>query len=130
MKKLPWFLKNRRHIAMQYDRAFVDIKEIAPLHVTMNVLHAYHLYIVRIQDGLNRKKLFQHLWNAGIGVNVHYIPLNYHPFYQKTLGYKKGDFPKAEAAYEEIISLPIFPEMTDDNVNAVIDSIKLYTETN
>jgi len=130
MKKLSLFLKKRRKIAAQYEKAFCSVKEITPLHVENNILHAYHLYVIRVQEGLDRKKIFQKLRNDGIGVNVHYIPLHYHPFYQKKLACRKGNFPVAERVYEEIISLPIFPEMTDDEVKSVIDSVKASIEGN
>lgn len=130
MKKLPLFLEKRRKIAAQYDEAFCTLKEVTPLHVNKDILHAYHLYIIRIQKGLDRKKIFEKLRRDGIGVNVHYIPLHYHPFYQKILSYKKGNFPVAEMVYEEIISLPIFPGMTEADVNTVINSVKASIECN
>jgi len=129
MKKLPVFLARRRQIAGQYDRSLLRIKGIVPLTVKSDVRHAYHLYVIRVQNGLSRRQMFQHLREAGIGVNVHYIPIHHHPYYQKTLGYQKGDFPVADTAYEEIISLPIFPDMTDGEVETVLKTINMFTRT-
>ncbi|WP_456324643.1 UDP-4-amino-4,6-dideoxy-N-acetyl-beta-L-altrosamine transaminase [Desulfonauticus submarinus] len=127
LKKLPVFLKRRREIARQYDLAFKDIKEIFPLTVKKNILHAYHLYVVRLNSklaGMDRKDLFQKLRKKGIGVNVHYIPVHLHPFYRRKFGYGLGLCPVAEDAYEEILSLPIFPGMGDGDVERVVEAVK------
>jgi perosamine synthetase len=126
LKKLPGFLKRRREIARQYDLAFRDMKEISPLAVKDDILHAYHLYVVRLNlklAGMDRKDLFQKLRGKGIGVNVHYIPVHLHPFYRCKFGYGPGLCPVAEEAYEEILSLPIFPGMSDGDVERVVEAI-------
>jgi len=89
--------------------------------------HAYHLYVIRIEGeavGKTRDEIFRELRNAGIGVNVHYIPVHLHPFYRKRLGTSAGLCRVAEAAYEQIISLPMFPKLTDKDVYYIIESIK------
>ena len=73
---------------------------------------------------INRADLFLQLKNKNIGVNVHYIPVHLHPFYKNTYKTKKGDCPVAELVYEEIISLPIYPAMTDEDVYRVIGLIQ------
>jgi len=128
LRKLPIFLEKRRQIAAQYDLALSDIADITPLKVEKDVLHAYHLYVIRILDVTKRKGLFKELRNKGIGVNIHYIPIHHHPFYNRVFGYSKGDFPLAEGAYKQILSLPIFPTMTDNEVKLVVNSIKTYFE--
>jgi len=88
--------------------------------------HAYHLYVVKVDFealGINRTELFMKLRERGISVNVHYIPVHLHPFYQNRFGTGHGLCPVAEAAYEQIISIPMFPGMTDDEVERVISAL-------
>ena len=127
LQKLPRWLERRQEIARQYDEAFAGIKGITPLTVKSDVRHAYHLYVVRIkpdETGIGRREFFQALRSRGIGVNVHYIPVHLHPFYQSNYHTKPGLCPVAEEAYEEIISLPIFPMMSDDDIIKVIQIIR------
>jgi perosamine synthetase len=89
-------------------------------------LHSYHLYVVKIDlDGLKigRNRLFSNFRSEGIGVNVHYIPVHLHPFYMKRFHTKPGLCPVAEEAYEQILSLPMFPGITDEGIERVIKSI-------
>jgi len=89
--------------------------------------HAYHLYVVKVDFnalGTDRTVLFNNLREKGIGVNVHYIPVHLHPFYGDKFNTKPGLCPNAETAYEQIISLPMFPGMMDEDVNYVIKSLK------
>lgn len=104
-----------------------DDGEIVPLAVNANVLHAYHLYVVKIDFktlGIDRAMLFTSLREKGITVNVHYTPVYLHPFYRDKFKTKPGLCPNAEYAYEQIISLPIFPGMTDEDVKKVIVEVK------
>jgi dTDP-4-amino-4,6-dideoxygalactose transaminase len=89
---------------------------------------AWHLYVIRLKlEGLRvgREEIFRRLRGENIGVNVHYIPVPWHPYYQN-LGYVKGQWPVAEEAYERIISLPMFSTMTDQDVEQVIGSLKRF----
>jgi perosamine synthetase len=127
LRMLPKFLKRRREIAARYDEAFAGLSGINPLAVRLDVLHAYHLYVVRIDLnvlGINRTSLFTNLCEKGIGVNVHYIPVHLHPFYREKFHTSLGLCPVAEAAYEQIISLPMFPGMTDEDVEKVVVEVK------
>jgi len=121
MKKLPAFLERRRAIAANYDAAFADSR-ITPLGKRENVEHAYHLYVVRVPE---RDRAFDLLRKNGIGTQVHYIPVHYHPYYKKKLGTGPGLCPVAESAYEDILSLPMFPKMTDEDVATVIKTVKV-----
>jgi perosamine synthetase len=126
LKKLSLFLEQRREVAKRYDKAFGETAEIIPLHVNPDVLHAYHLYVVRIQPtGANtdRNSIFQTLRQKGIGVNVHYIPVHLHPYYQNQFGTKPGLCPVAESAYEQILSIPMFAAITDEQTRKVIDAL-------
>jgi len=126
LKKLPDFLKQRRKIAARYDDGFSPIPQIAPLAVSHDVLHAYHLYVVKVDfDNLaaDRDSFFRTLRQKGIGANVHYIPVHLHPFYRNKFHTGPGLCPVAEAAYERILSVPIFPGMTDEDTERVIHGV-------
>ena len=100
LQKLPKFLERRRKIAKHYDEAFASVPEIAPLAVNANVLHAYHLYVVKIDFkslGIDRTALFTSLHEKGIAINVHYIPVHLHPFYKKNFHTETGLCPVASA---------------------------------
>ena len=123
LKKLPLFLKQRRKIARAYDEAFGETAEINPLAVSADVGHAYHLYVIRLQSAgldIDRNGLFQALRQKGIGVNVHYIPVHLHPFYRKRFGTRPGLCPVAEEAFEQILSIPMFAAMSQEQIIEVI----------
>ena len=122
--KLPFFLNQRKKIAKMYDDAFMKLDFITPLSVSNDVSHAYHLYVIKLNENIDRQNIFVKLNQMGIGVNVHYIPLNLHSYYKKKLKLKKGLCPIAEHCYEHIISLPIFPEMNYEHVKKVINAIE------
>jgi perosamine synthetase len=126
LDKLPGWVTRRQAIARQYDAAFADLAGVESLRVRDDVSHAWHLYVVRVDaDGgrLDRATVFAALRDQGIGVNVHYIPVHLHPFYLDRFGTGPGMCPVAEAAYERIVSLPIFPAMTDDDVDRVVAAV-------
>ncbi|MFC1744001.1 UDP-4-amino-4,6-dideoxy-N-acetyl-beta-L-altrosamine transaminase [Candidatus Riflebacteria bacterium] len=126
LKKLPGWIKNRNAVARFYDNSFKDFPWIAPLKRCQNGTHAFHLYIVRLdlkKLKVKRKKIFQALRAEGIGVNVHYIPVHLHPFYQKNFKTREGLCPEAETAYKEILTLPIFPGMTKKDSEDVKDAL-------
>ncbi|MEY4581682.1 MAG: hypothetical protein RL701_6385 [Pseudomonadota bacterium] len=123
LRKLPRFLARRRAIATQYDTAFKAQRAIEPLLVRPGREHAYHLYVVRLADAKTRRRAFDALRQAGIGVNVHYKPLNLHPLYRERLGTAPGDCPVAESEYARCLSLPIFPAMTDSDVTHVVSEL-------
>ncbi|MGE4556729.1 MAG: UDP-4-amino-4,6-dideoxy-N-acetyl-beta-L-altrosamine transaminase [Desulfovibrionaceae bacterium] len=121
MRKLPGSLARRREIVARYGKAFASVENVAPLSVRGDVRHAYHLYVVRLTERVDRAKAFARLREAGIGVNVHYIPVHLHPYYQKHLGTAPGLCPVAEVAYERIISLPMHPGLTDADVDRIVE---------
>jgi perosamine synthetase len=127
LNKLRGWVARRQAIARRYDAAFAEIETLRPLAVRPEVSHAYHLYVVRLAlDRLKatRTEIFTSLREAGIGVNVHYIPVHLHPYYRRILGTGPGLCPVAEAAYEEILSLPIFPAMSDADVERVSETVR------
>jgi len=126
LKRLSSFLEHRREIALKYNHAFSSVPVIEPLEVSPDIRHAYHLYVIRVNFeslGSDRTTLFKTLRNKGIGVNVHYIPVHLHPYYQMTFGTGAGLCPQAEAAYESILSIPMFSAMTDEEVETVISAV-------
>ena len=125
MSKLDRWLARRRKIASRYTEAFAAMPEVDVPRVLPEANPAWHLYVVelnleRLQVG--RKEVFAALRAENIGVNVHYIPVYWHPYYQ-ALGYKRGLCPVAETVYERLISLPMFPAMTDKEVSDVIMAV-------
>ena len=130
-KSSAW-LKRRREIAARYDAAFARTPSVRPLLVSRDVSHAYHLYVVRFDLGeltAGREEIFNALRSAGIGVNVHYVPVHLHPFYRERFGTGPGLCPVAEEAYEQIISLPIFPGMSGRDVDRVIEAVRSTVDT-
>jgi perosamine synthetase len=125
LKKLPAWLSRRRAIAGRYDAAFADMPGVRPLAVRRGVGHAYHLYVVRV--AADRGQVFAALRAEGIGVNVHYIPVHLHPYYRATFGTGPSLCPVAEAAYEQVLSLPIFTRMTEADVEDVIQAVRQAT---
>jgi len=127
IKNLQAWVQRRRDIANEYSDAFRQLPGITPLAVRKGNFHAFHLYVIRLNLGTlkayDRAFFFRALRAEGIGVNVHYVPVHLHPYYQTLLGTKKGDCPVAESAYECILSLPVFPQMTSDDVRDVIHAV-------
>ena len=131
LRKLPEWVVRRQRIAGMYDKAFAEISVVSPLYVRADVSHAYHLYVIRFDAahlGADRNTLFQALRAEGIAVNVHYIPVHLHPFYLERFDTRPGLCPVAESAYEQIVSLPMFPRMTDKDVQDVILAVHKVVE--
>ncbi|MBK7896481.1 MAG: UDP-4-amino-4,6-dideoxy-N-acetyl-beta-L-altrosamine transaminase [Candidatus Promineifilaceae bacterium] len=131
LKKLAGWVEKRQAIAHLYDAALAQVEAVAPLAVRPGVSHAYHLYMVQLDLArltVDRATIFQALRAEGIGVNVHYIPVHLHPYYRQTFGTGPGDCPTAEAAYEQLITLPIFPQMTNSDVEDVVTAVQKVVE--
>jgi len=127
LKKLDRFVQRRREIAARYNEAFAETEEIITPVEKDDAKAIYHIYVIQLQTELlkvGRKEVFEALRAENIGVNVHYMPLHLHPFYQREFGYRKGDYPKAERYYERAITLPIFPKMSDGDIEDVINAVK------
>lgn len=130
LKRLPDFVERRREIARRYDRALGGLPGWQPLQAHADARHAYHLYVVRIDQQrlrADRAQIYAALRAEGIGVNVHYLPVHLHSFYRQRFGTGPGLCPAAEAAYESILSLPIFPGMRDADVDHVVQALEKIT---
>ena len=124
LKKLPDWIQKRTQIAAIYDEALKKINGIKPLTVRKDVKHAYHLYVVAIDERMDRKMVFEKLREKGFGVNVHYIPVHLHPYYRRKYGTHKGMCPISEAAYDRIMSLPMFPKMTETDIQSTLHAVE------
>ncbi|MGP4038664.1 UDP-4-amino-4,6-dideoxy-N-acetyl-beta-L-altrosamine transaminase [Gracilibacillus sp. D59] len=126
MQKIDTILAKRREYAKKYNHAFEKMDEIiTPFQQTYSN-SSWHLYIIRLNSSKlksGRTEIFKALQKENIGVNVHYIPVYLHPFYQK-LGYQKGVCPHAEQTYQKIITLPLFPKMSEQDLDDVITGVK------
>lgn len=118
LKKLDGWIVKRNALAQWYDAAFAST-EIKPLIHRSGLVHGYHLYIVRVD---RRDERFKTLRDAGIGVNVHYMPVYLHPYYQG-LGYSAGLCPVAEEAYEKIMTLPLWVGMDQGDLERVVQGL-------
>lgn len=126
LKKLEWMWKRRKEIAEKYTEAFKSLEEIITPFVKPDRVSAWHLYVIKLNLEalkIDRAGFIEELKDRGIGTSVHFIPLHRHPFYRDTFDYRAEDFPNAEWVYERIISLPIYPGMTNKQVNRVIESV-------
>jgi len=125
LKKLDQFLTRRQVLVDYYNREFENLSEKVDTPVTLPGTNpAWHLYIIRLKGKKPpRRQLFEALRRAGIGVQVHYIPVYWHPYYQK-LGYVRGSCPVAENYYGRTLSLPLFPAMSEDDARRVVLEVK------
>ncbi len=132
LQKLATWIARRRRIAHRYSEAFSDITAFQPLSAARDRALAYHLYVIRLNSTalrVDRARMFAALRAEGIGVNVHYLPVHLHPFYRERFGTGPGLCPVSEAAYESILSLPIFPAMSDGDVEDVIQALRKVVHT-
>lgn len=131
LKKLEKFIAKRRELAQEYNQLLQGVQEITTPTEKEYTRHPYHLYPVLIDIkrlGISRANFINKLKEYNIGTSVHFIPLHLHPFYQKSYGYKRGDFPVAEYVYDREVSLPLYPGMTKEEVKYVVEAVKEVIE--
>lgn len=121
LTRIDEFVARRNEIAARYREAFASM-DVRSQTVREGVYSAYHLYVIEFEQ-VARADAFERLREAGLGVNVHYIPVHLQPYY-RDLGFAPGDFPNAEAYYGRAVTLPLYPAMTDADVDAVIDAVR------
>lgn len=126
LKSLPDFINKRNQVAKRYDHAFKDSKAWTPLKTNSGNVNGYHLYVVKNNEefsGKSRDEWFKHLRSLGIGVNVHYRPIYQHSFYVKRFGDQIGTCPIAEKEFQRILSIPIYPNLTETEQEKVIKQL-------
>lgn len=120
------FQDRRLQIVRRYNEAFAGLRGITVPAAADQKSHAWHLYVIQVQPdqvSISRDKFIEALGERNIGVSVHFIPLHIQPYYRDTYGYRPDDFPRAIAAFQRIISLPLYARMSDADVQDVIDAV-------
>jgi dTDP-4-amino-4,6-dideoxygalactose transaminase len=131
--KCDRMLESRRRIAETYDQAFRGMRGIITPVVRAEADHAWHLYPIRLgleQLRIGRGEFIAMMRERNIGTSVHFIPLHVHPYYRNTYKYRLEDFPNASDSYDRLVSLPIFPAMTDGDVDDVVSAVSDITTQN
>jgi dTDP-4-amino-4,6-dideoxygalactose transaminase len=126
LRKLSKFHARRQEIAQRYNQVFSQYEGLQTPIERPEVEHAWHLYVIRLNlDRLkiSRNQFIEELKKRNIGTSVHFIPIHLHPYYRDKYGYKPDDFPITYREYQRIISLPIYPKMTDQDVKDVIEAV-------
>ena len=121
LRKLERFIKRRRQIVNIYYRELSKLKGLELIMEKDYVKSAWHIYVIKIKK--ERRKIFDRLFKAGIGVNVHYRPIYLHPFYQR-LGYREGLCPEAQRYYNEALTIPLHSRMTEEETFYIVNKIK------
>ncbi|WP_375175156.1 UDP-4-amino-4,6-dideoxy-N-acetyl-beta-L-altrosamine transaminase [Pseudooceanicola sp.] len=121
LARLDEYVSRRHELAARYNSALSKLPVALP-YQHPDSYSAYHLYVVRVNEAADHRRIFEDLRNAGIGINLHYIPVHMQPYYQR-MGFSEGDFPKAEAYYSTAISLPLFPTLTEDHQDTVVNEL-------
>jgi len=126
LDRLAEFKQRRDAIANRYDKAFEEIEGIRTPPEPVDADPMYHLYAVEIGEGFgcDRKAFVNAMHDENIGVQVHYVPLHYHSYFQEEFGYDRGQFPETEAVYDGLVSLPLHAEMDDADVDDVVTAVR------
>ncbi len=126
LKRAHALRQRRAAIAAAYDAAFADLPVVLPAHAPPGDVHAWHLYVLRLADdaGIGRDAFVDALYEAGMGCSVHYIPLHRQPYWRDRYRLDAAMFPASDAAYRRMVSLPIYPKMTDGDVDRVVAAVR------
>ncbi len=131
LRRLDGFLARRAELAELYGLLLAGAPEIELPSARPEVTHSWHLYVIRLRRGalrISRDEFLRELKEQGIGTSVHFIPLNHHPYFREAYGWQPGDHPNADAAFEEIVSLPLYTRMTDADVQRVAEAVRRTVE--
>ena len=126
LRRVRAFQQRRAEIAARFDAGFDGLPVVLPPHAPPGELHAWHLYVLRLADGapIDRDTLIEHLFAAGIGCSVHYVPLHQQPYWRDRYQLTPEQFPHSQRAYERLLSLPIYTRMTNADVQRVVDAVR------
>ena len=125
LERLGEFNAQRARLAARYDAGFAAVPEVETPRVSPDVTTNWHLYVIRLRDtDVGRADLAQGLKERGIGTSVHYYPIHYHPYYRERFGFQQGDYPVTEHEFERILSLPLFPKMSEGDVERVVGAVR------
>ena len=124
LKKLEKYIERRRELVSIYNRGLSKIDKIILPVEKPYVRASWHIYYIRLKNASKRRLIFEKLQKSNIGVQVHYIPVNLHPYYQKNFGYKVGDYPKAENYYQSTITLPLYPKMVNTEIKYIVSILE------
>ena len=124
LKKLDMFIDKRNELASRYHELLGDIDAIALPVVKNNVRHAWHLYTVLLDESIDRDEFFKYMRSANIGVNLHYIPVYRHSYYVDNYGFDPEEFPVTEDVFSRIITLPLYPSMSEHELMYICNKIK------
>ena len=131
LKKLNQFIQKRRKIAKIYDKSFSIVGNLKIHKAHNSVKHAYHLYPLQIDFDklkITKSEFFKKMKESGINLQVHYNPVHLLGYYKRRYGYKRGDFPVTEHFYDRAISIPLYPSLTDEEVEKVVENIKSFID--
>jgi dTDP-4-amino-4,6-dideoxygalactose transaminase len=127
LSRLEGFQELRARYAAEYGRLLSDLEEVVLPFVRPEVRHVWHLYPIRLRTEcltIGRDKFIEALRERGIGTSVHFIPIHYHPYYREGFGFRKGGYPRCEQVFEGLVSLPLYPLMTMDDVARVAEAVR------
>ena len=126
LARLPAFVQRRQYLAQRYHAALAGLPLVLPAEAPAGDMHAWHLYVIRLAPGarLSRDVLVQGLSDLGIGTSVHYVPLHRHPYWRDRYQLTPEMFPQADAAYQAMVSIPLFTAMTDADQDRVIAALQ------
>ena len=122
LKKLNGFIEKRSELTSMYDELLSDVDAVRLPVVRGDVKHAWHLYTILLDESIGRDEFFKYMRAANIGVNVHYIPVYRHSYYVRNFNFNNNDFPVTEDVFKRIVTLPMFPHMTEQDVEYVAAS--------
>ena len=125
LRRLREFNEKRTRLAALYEKLFARVPEVETPTVRPEVESNWHLYVIRLREaGISRDAFIAALRERGIGTAVHYLPVHYHPYYRERFGFGKGDYPVTEREFERLVSLPLFPLMSEADVERVVGAVE------
>ena len=127
LKKTDLMLNKREKIARRYNKVFKDTNGVTVPFIEKDRKSAWHLYVIKLEPKrlrISRSRFIAELKKIGINASVHFIPLYRHPFYEKTFGYSREQFPNSEWIFKRMVSLPIYPSMKREETEKVIDAVR------